>query len=207
MRHAKVTTAQGAAGRDAMFTDMDVDLFIRIITALAAGSLLATPAIRLWKWNSTLSIRGAVLLILAGGALLFMAADRPGFLEAQSLKIQLIELEEKVNGLGSIASRTAETAASDTSALRQRVGSLQTKIDALEGLETNIVLAQTRQADRLETLLSSLYFQQISPQGEAAVYIDPNKLKNLQPPLILQTGPQALLIYSPDRNHGEGGAR
>jgi hypothetical protein len=34
----------------------------------------------------------------------------------------------------------------------------------------------------LETLLSSLYFQQVSPRGEAAVYIDPNKLKNLQAP-------------------------
>jgi hypothetical protein len=190
-----------------MLTDLDVDLFVRVIIALAAGSLLATPAIRLWKWNSTLSIRGAVLLILAGGALLFMASDKPGFLEAQSLKIQLTDLEEKVNELGSIASRAAQTAANDTSALQQRVASLQTKINALEGLETNIALAQTRQAARLETLLSSLYFQQISPQGEAAVYIDPNKLKNLQPPLILQTGPQALLISSPDPDHGEGGAR
>ena len=135
-----------------------------------------------------------------------MASDRPGFLEAQSLKIQLTELEEKVNGLGSIASR-AETAASDTSALQQRVGSLQTKINALEGLGTNIALAQKRQAARLETLLSSLYFQQVSPQGDAAVYIDPNKLKNLQPPLIVQTGPQALPTGSPDRNHDEGGAR
>jgi len=188
-----------------MLTDMDVDLFIRIITALAAGCLLATPAIRLWKWNSTLSIRGAALLILAGGALLFMASDRPGFLEAQSLKIQLAELEDKVNGLGSIASR-AETAA-DASALQQRVGSLQTKIKALEGLGTNVALAQKRQAARLETLLSSLYFQQVSPQGDAAVYIDPNKLKNLQPPLIVQTGPQALPTGSPDRNHEEEGAR
>ena len=141
-----------------MLTDMDVDLFIRLITALVAGSLLATPAIRLWKWNRTLSIRGAALLILAGGALLFMASDKPGFLEAQSLKIQLTELEEKVNALGSIA-RRAETAA-DAAALQQRVGSLQTKINALEGLGTNIVLAQKRQAGRLETLLSSLYFQQ-----------------------------------------------
>ncbi len=190
-----------------MLTDMDVDLFIRIITALAAGSLLATPAIRLWKWNSTLSIRGAALLILAGGALLFMASDKPGFLEAQSLKIQLTELEDKVNGLDSIASRTAETAAVDTSALQQRVRSLQTKINALEGLGTNVALAQKRQAARLETLLSSLYFQQVTPQGDAAVYIDPNKLKNLQPPLILQTGPQALPTGSPDRNHDEGGAR
>ena len=161
-----------------MLTDMDVDLFIRVITALVAGSLLATPAIRLWKWNSTLSIRGAVILILAGGALLFMASDKPGFLEAQSLKIQLTELEEKVN---SIASR-AETAANDTSVLQQRVGSLQTKINALEGLGTNIAKAQKAQAARLETLLSSFYFQQVSPQGEAAVYIDPNKLKNLQTP-------------------------
>ena len=136
-----------------MLTDMDVDLFIRIITALAAGALLATPAIRLWKWNSTLSIRGAALLILAGGALLFMASDKPGFLEAQSLKIQLAELEDKVNELGSIASRTAETAAVGTSALQQRVGSLQTKINALEGLGTNVALAQKRQAARLETLL------------------------------------------------------
>ncbi len=55
-----------------MLTDMDVDLFIRVITALAAGSLLATPAIRLWKWNSTLSLRGAVLLIAAGAALLLV---------------------------------------------------------------------------------------------------------------------------------------
>ena len=98
-------------------TDMEVELFIRVITALAAGCLLATPAIRLWKWNSTLSIRGAALLILAGGAMLFMASDKPGFLETQSLKIHLTELEEKVNGLGSIVSR-AETAANDTSALR-----------------------------------------------------------------------------------------
>jgi len=190
-----------------MLTDMDVDLFIRIITALAAGCLLATPAIRLWKWNSTLSIRGAVILILAGGALLFMASDKPGFLEAQSLKIQLAELEDKVNELGSITSRTAESAAVGTSALQQRVGSLQTKIKALEGLGTNVALAQKRQAARLETLLSSLYFQQVSPQGDAAVYIDPNKLKNLQPPLIVQTGPQALPTGSPDRNHEEEGAR
>ena len=80
-----------------------------------------------------------------------------------------------------IASRT-ETAANDTSALQQRVGSLQTKINALEGLGMNIAKAQKGQAARLETLLSSLYFQQVSPQGEAAVYIDPNKLKNLQAP-------------------------
>jgi hypothetical protein len=164
-----------------MFTDMEVELFIRVITALAGGSLLATPAIRLWKWNSTLSLRGAALLIVAGAALLFVASSKTGFLEAQSLKVQLTELEEKVNGLGSIASR-AETAANDTSALQQRVGSLQTKIKALEGLETNIAKAQMGQAARLETLLSSLYFQQVSPQGEAAVYIDPNKLKNLQAP-------------------------
>ena len=116
-------------------------------------------------------------------------------------------MEDKVNGLDSIASRTAETAAVDTSALQQRVRSLQTKINALEGLGTNVALAQKRQAARLETLLSSLYFQQVTPQGDAAVYIDPNKLKNLQPPLILQTGPQALPAGSPDRNHDEGGAR
>jgi hypothetical protein len=164
-----------------MFTDMEVELFIRVITALAGGSLLATPAIRLWKWNSTLSLRGAGLLIVAGAALLFVASSKTGFLEAQSLKIQLTELEEKVNGLGSIASR-AETAANDTSALQQRVGSLQTKINALEGLGMNIAKAQKGQAARLETLLSSLYFQQVSPQGEAAVYIDPNKLRNLQAP-------------------------
>jgi hypothetical protein len=164
-----------------MFTDMEVELFIRVITALAGGSLLATPAIRLWKWNSTLSLRGAALLIVAGAALLFVASSKTGFLEAQSLKVQLTELEEKVNGLGSIASR-AETAANDTSALQQRVGSLQTKINALEGLGMNIAKAQKGQATRLETLLSSLYFQQVSPQGEAAVYIDPNKLKNLQAP-------------------------
>ena len=162
-------------------TDMEVELFIRVIAALAGGSLLATPAIRLWKWNSTLSLRGAALLIVAGAALLFVAWSKTGFLEAQSLKIQLTELEEKVNGLDSIA-RRAETAANDTSALQQRVGSLQTKIKALEGLETNIAKAQNRQAARLETLLSSLYFEQISPRGEAAVYIDPNKLKKLQAP-------------------------
>jgi hypothetical protein len=181
-----------------MLTDMDVDLFIRVITALAAGSLLATPAIRLWKWNSTLSLRGAALLIAAGAALLFVASGKSAFLEAEDLKIQLAELQDKVDGLGSkvdglgsIASR-AVTTANDASALRQRVGSLQTKVDALEGLETkidtleglgtNIATAQKRQAARLETLLSSLYFQQISPQGEAAVYIDPDKLKNLQAP-------------------------
>ena len=162
-------------------TDMEVELFIRVITALAGGSLLATPAIRLWKWNSTLSLRGAALLIVAGAALLFVAWSKTGFLEAQSLKIQLTELEEKVNGLSSIASR-AETAANDTSALQQRVGSLQTKMNALEGLGMNIAKAQKGQAARLETLLSSLYFQQVSPRGEAAVYIDPNKLKNLQAP-------------------------
>jgi hypothetical protein len=162
-------------------TDMEVELFIRVITALAGGSLLATPAIRLWKWNSTLSLRGAALLIVAGAALLFLAWSKTGFLEAQSLKIQLTELEEKVNGLGSIASK-AETAANDTSALQQRVGSLQTKIDALEGFGMNIAKAQKGQAARLETLLSSLYFQQVSPQGEAAVYINPNKLKYLQAP-------------------------
>jgi hypothetical protein len=162
-------------------TDMEVELFIRVITALAGGSLLATPAIRLWKWNSTLSLRGAALLIVAGAALLFVAWSKTGFLEAQSLKIQLTELEEKVNGLGSIASRV-ETAANDTSTLQQRVGSLQTKINALEGLGMNIAKAQKGQAARLETLLSSLYFQQVSPRGEAAVYIDPNKLKNLQAP-------------------------
>jgi hypothetical protein len=161
-----------------MLTDMEVELFIRVITALAGGSLLATPAIRLWKWNSTLSLRGAALLIVAGAALLFVASSRTGFSEAQSLKIQLTELEGKV---GSIASR-AETAANDTSALQQRVGSLQTKINALEGLGMNIAKAQKGQAARLETLLSSLYFQQVSPQGEAAVYIDPNKLRNLQAP-------------------------
>src|ERR1700716_1345597 len=93
---------QDAAGRDAMLTDMEVELFIRVITALAGGSLLATPAIRLWKWNSTLSLRGAALLIVAGAALLFVASSRTGFSETQSLKIQLTELEEKVNGLGSI---------------------------------------------------------------------------------------------------------
>jgi hypothetical protein len=164
-----------------MLTDMEVDLFIRVITALAAGSLLATPAIRLWKWNSTLSLRGAALLIVAGAALLFVASSRTDSSETQSLKIQLTELEEKVNGLGSIASR-AETAAHDTSALQQRVGSLQTKMNALEGLGMNIAKAQKGQAARLETLLSSLYFQQVSPRGEAAVYIDPNKLKNLQAP-------------------------
>jgi hypothetical protein len=162
-------------------TDMEVELFIRVITALAGGTLLATPAIRLWKWNSTLSLRGAALLIVAGAALLFLASSRTDFSETQSLKIQLTELEEKVNGLGSIASRV-ETAANDTSALQQRVGSLQTKINALEGLGMNIAKAQKGQAARLETLLSSLYFQQVSPQGEAAVYIDPNKLKNLQAP-------------------------
>jgi hypothetical protein len=162
-------------------TDMEVELFIRVITALAGGSLLATPAIRLWKWNSTLSLRGAALLIVAGAALLFVAWSKTGFLETQSLKIQLTELEEKVNGLGSIASRV-ETAANDTSMLQQRVGSLQTKINALEGLGMNIAKAQKGQAARLEILLSSLYFQQVSPQGEAAVYIDPNKLKNLQAP-------------------------
>jgi hypothetical protein len=162
-------------------TDMEVELFIRVIAALAGGSLLATPAIRLWKWNSTLSLRGAALLIVAGAALLSVAWSKTGFLETQSLKIQLTELEEKVNGLGSIASR-AETAANDTSALQQRVGSLQTKINALEGLGMNIAKAQKGQAARLETLLSSFYFQQVSPQGEAAVYIDPNKLKNLQVP-------------------------
>jgi hypothetical protein len=190
-----------------MLTDPDVDLFIRVITALVAGALLATPAIRLWKWNSTLSLRGAAILILAGGALLFMASDRPGFLEAQSLKLQITELEEKVNRLGSTASRKAESAAVDTAALQQRVKSLQTKMHALEGLGTNIALAQTRQAARLETLLASLYFRQINPRGEAALYIDPNKLKNLQPPLILQTGPPALPIGSPERNHDDGGAR
>jgi hypothetical protein len=162
-------------------TDMEVELFIRVITALAGGTLLATPAIRLWKWNSTLSLRGAALLIVAGAALLFLASSRTDFSETQSLKIQLTELEEKVNGLGSIASRV-ETAANDTSALQQRVGSLQTKINALEGLGMNIAKAQKGQAARLETLLSSLYFQQVSPQGEAAVYIDPNKLKKLQAP-------------------------
>jgi hypothetical protein len=164
-----------------MLTDMEVELFIRVITALAGGSLLATPAIRLWKWNSTLSLRGAALLIVAGAALLFVAWSKTGFLETQSLKIQLTELEEKVNGLGSIASR-AETAANDTSALQQRVWSLQTKINALEVLGMNIAKAQKGQAARLETLLSSLYFQQVSPQGEAAVYIDPNKLRKLQAP-------------------------
>ena len=162
-------------------TDMEVELFIRVVAALAGGSLLATPAIRLWKWNSTLSLRGAALLIVAGAALLFLAWSKTGFLEAQSLKIQLTELEEKVNGLGSIASRV-ETAANDTSTLQQRVGSLQTKINALEGLGMNIAKAQKGQAARLETLLSSLYFQQVSPQGEAAVYINPNKLKYLQAP-------------------------
>jgi hypothetical protein len=162
-------------------TDMEVELFIRVIAALAGGSLLATPAIRLWKWNSTLSLRGAALLIVAGAGLLYVAWNKTDFLEAQSLETRLTELEEKVNGLGSIASR-AETAANDTSALQQRVGSLQTKINALEGLAMNIAKAQKGQAARLETLLSSLYFQQVSPQGEAAVYIDPNKLKNLQAP-------------------------
>ena len=103
---------QDAAGRDAM-TEMEVELFIRVITALAGGSLLATPAIRLWKWNSTLSLRGATLLIVAGAALLFVAWSKTGFLEAQSLKIQLTELEEKVNGLSSIASR-AKTQESPT---------------------------------------------------------------------------------------------
>jgi hypothetical protein len=164
-----------------MLTDMEVDLFIRVITALAAGALLATPAIRLWKWNSTLSLRGAALLIVAGAALLLVASGNTGLWEAQSLKIQLTELEEKVDGLDSIA-RRAETAAHDTSALQQRVGSLQTKINGLEFLGMSIAKAQKGQADRLETLLSSLYFQQISPQGQAAVYIDPNKLKDLQAP-------------------------
>ena len=164
-----------------MLTDIDVELFIRLIAALAGGSLLATPAIRLWKWNSTLSLRGAALLLVAGAALLFVASSRTDSSETQSLKIQLTELEEKVNGLGSIASR-AEAAANDTSALQQRVGSLQTKINTLEGLGMNIAKAQKGQAARLETLLSSLYFQQVSPRGEAAVYIDPNKLKNLQAP-------------------------
>jgi len=162
-------------------TDMEVELFIRVITALAGGCLLATPAIRLWKWNSTLSLRGAALLLVAGAALLFVASSRTDSSETQSLKIQLTELEEKVNGLGSIASR-AEAAAHDTSALQQKVGSLQTKMNALEGLGMNIAKAQKGQAARLETLLSSLYFQQVSPRGEAAVYIDPNKLKNLQAP-------------------------
>jgi hypothetical protein len=164
-----------------MFTDMEVELFIRVVAALAGGSLLATPAIRLWKWNSTLSLRGAALLIVAGAASLFLASSKTGFLEAQSLKIQLTELEEKVNGLDSIVSGT-QTAANDASALQKRVGSLQTKINALEGLGTNIAKAQRTQAARLETLLSSLYFQQMGPQGEAAVYIDPNKLRNLQAP-------------------------
>ena len=164
-----------------MLTDMEVDLFIRVITALAAGSLLATPAIRLWKWNSALSLRGAVLLIAAGAALLLVALGKTGFSEAQSLKLQLTELEERVNGLDSIA-RRVETAAHDTSALQQKVGSLQTKINGLEFLGMSIAKAQKGQAARLETLLSSLYFQQISPQGEAAVYIDPNKLRNLQAP-------------------------
>ena len=164
-----------------MLTDIDVELFIRLIAALAGGSLLATPAIRLWKWNSTLSLRGAALLLVAGAALLFVASSRTDSSETQSLKIQLTELEEKVNGLGSIASRV-ETAANDTSALQQRVGSLQTKMNALEGLGMNIAKAQKGQAARLETLLSSLYFQQVSPRGEAAVYIEPNKLKNLQAP-------------------------
>ena len=94
-------------------TDMEVELFIRVIAALAGGSLLATPAIRLWKWNSALSLRGAALLIVAGAALLFVAWSKTGFLEAQSLKLQLTELEEKVNGLSSIASR-AKTQESPT---------------------------------------------------------------------------------------------
>ena len=96
-----------------MLTDIDVELFIRLIAALAGGSLLATPAIRLWKWNSTLSLRGAALLLVAGAALLFVASSRTDSSETQSLKIQLTELEEKVNGLSSIASR-AKTQESPT---------------------------------------------------------------------------------------------
>jgi hypothetical protein len=45
-----------------------------------------------------------------------------------------------------------------------------------------IARAQKVQAARLEALLSSFYIQQVSPQGEAALYIDPNKYKNLQAP-------------------------
>jgi hypothetical protein len=110
-----------------------------------------------------------------------MASSRTGFLEAQGLKIQLTELEEKVGGLGSIAT-TAETAVNNTSALQQSVGSLQTKVNALESLGKNIAKAQKGQAARLETLLSSLYFQQVSPEGHAAVYINAKKLKDLQAP-------------------------
>ena len=114
--------------------------------------------------------------------------------------MQLTELEEKVNGLDSIARRVETTAndaaalqqkvgslqtkingaANDTSALQQKVGSLQATIEGLEFLGMNIAKAQKGQAARLETLLSSLYFQQISPQGQAAVYIDPDKRRNLQ---------------------------
>jgi hypothetical protein len=164
-----------------MLTDMEVELFVRMITALAGGFLLATPAIRLWKWNSMLSLRGAALLIVAGTALLYMASSRTGFLEARGLKIQLTELEEKVSKLDSITTKAA-TAANDTSALQRSVGSLQARISALETLGKNTANAQRGQAARLEILLSSLYFQQVSPQGQAAVYIDPNKLKNLQAP-------------------------
>ena len=162
-----------------MLSDMNLELFIRMIAALAGGCLLATPAIRLWKWNSTLSLRGAAILIIGGAAALFMASSKTGFLEAQGLQIQLTHLKERVDGLGSLAA-TAKTAVNDTSTLQQSVGSLQTKVNLLEDLGKNIAKAQLGQAARLETLLSSLYFQQVTPQGQAAVYIDPNTLKNLQ---------------------------
>lgn len=164
-----------------MLNDMDVELFIRIVTVLAGGSLLATPAIRLWRWNSTLSLRGAALLIVAGGLLLVMASSRTGFFGTQGLDVRLTGLQEKVDRLGSLAT-TAKSAAQDASVLQQRIESLQTKVNALEGLGRNVAKAQKGQAERLETLLSSLYFQQVSPQGQAAVYIDANKLKNLQAP-------------------------
>jgi hypothetical protein len=195
VRQADVATArETSTGGDAM-TDMDVELLIRVVTALAGGSLLATPAIRLWRWNSALSLRGAILLIVAGVSLLIMASSRTGFLETQGLQIQLTELEEKVDRVSSLAA-TAETTAHDTSTLQQRtstlqqrtstlqqrVESLQTKINALEGLGKDVAEAQKGQAARLETLLSSLYFQQVTPQGQAAVYIDANKLRDLQSP-------------------------
>jgi hypothetical protein len=185
-----------------MLTDMDVELLIRIVTALAGASLLATPAIRLWRWNSALSLRGAILLIVAGAGLLVMASSRTGFLETQGLQIQLTELEEKVDRVSSLVA-TAQTAAHDTSSLQQRtstlqqntstlqqrtstlqqrIESLQTKINTLEGMGKDVAQAQKGQAARLETLLSSLYFQQVTPQGQAAVYIDANKLRDLQSP-------------------------
>jgi len=203
VRQADVATArETSTGEDAMLTDMDVELLIRVVTALAGGSLLATPAIRLWRWNSALSLRGALLLIVAGVSLLIMAWSRTGFLETQGLQIQLTELEEKMDRVSSLLA-TAETAAHNTSTLQQRtstlqqststlqqrtstlqqrVESLQTKINALEGMGKDVAQAQKGQAARLETLLSSLYFQQVTPQGQAAVYIDANKLRDLQSP-------------------------